>query len=796
MSASNENDQKLSSLLSQLRSSKDTKALLVQLESDLQKHSASSELLVEIFKYLLEKLQQDTISSKTISACLALLAPKTPDSLDMLLKCFEADKFLTSGYVQEVRFNIYKALLLACQKEKVFDGKVLKHALDQSEGEKDPRNLALLFDLFSNSYPNLSMDEKTQLWETLAAYFPLTFRNGSSQLLIDGSQLSSSMLYILGAPEFVKEFSNLIFDKVRGDPKEKEATIEAAAEWLSYAKERPELLASLSINLAEIESKSRKLLPDTAPIYRACISLLLTQDQLFSAKNVFLQEVANSAMKSAAVELTSAPGSVISLTIAEEWHKIIVEEEVSSSMISSFLEILFNTIEERIISKPPTLTVLCENIFAMCLSLQHKPLFTDLSVKLNNSQKLVDALASLSSESNQVKCVALTIVRLCKETTLNDEQLKSFHRLDFIYRVSRDPSLVTESINLNQMEDLIGHGIKIDTIGPKIWLREFGKVESEDYLRLERVGLMMLKDSPKYSFSEQELELAKKKILELALGGSKEQKDLIKVALELLNSFDSKILQEFKDDVPPILQRLLLKTFGIEPKFKFDRSKLEDKYYCKLLTELAKKKLLKLNEEELIELSTFGLFKALALFFLSSRENIRKLSGLLDALLKLNKGEAIIDFVQKIVEVKGSFPPIQLQKCKEIISKFMTQLNPESHKDILIHIQLFLDPENAIDKISLHLASEKILKAMLVTLVKLSDEKLKVLPTSVFEKCIDSSNDVFSVAQLLHIIPRLGSMSPKLVKFAQSNLSHPKRLVRQLAGKALNTHACGAEDAC
>lgn len=173
--------------------------------------------------------------------------------LEQFLKCLEADKFLASGYTQEVRFNIYRSITCqskACEQQLE---RVFKILLEQSEGEKDPRNLIILFEFFVKAFPLVSHDLQQKTWDLFSAYFPLNFTANAGQLLIDGEALSNNLVRIVGNPLFVSEFIALIFEKIRGDEKERAPAIHAANFWIRSARDEQSLIKQLVPKLPELE---------------------------------------------------------------------------------------------------------------------------------------------------------------------------------------------------------------------------------------------------------------------------------------------------------------------------------------------------------------------------------------------------------------------------------------------------------------------------------------------------------------------------------------------------------------
>lgn len=102
-----------------------------------------------------------------------------------ILENFDSEKFNVPAYYQETRFYSLKILLLCLEKfngKKFFNNKqveFLQIVLDAIEGEKDPRNILIKFEICAKICKfldkKLIKDYSKTIFNTLEIYYPIEF---------------------------------------------------------------------------------------------------------------------------------------------------------------------------------------------------------------------------------------------------------------------------------------------------------------------------------------------------------------------------------------------------------------------------------------------------------------------------------------------------------------------------------------------------------------------------------------------------------------------------------------------
>ena len=131
------------------------------------------------------------------------------------------DEIHIQSYSQEIRLNLLKTLEITISAAlkggylKNHYARIHSNSLNQFEGEKDPRNIIVILDIWAVS---LIDDQKSgledQIFDLIGEYYPVTFKLGQRTYLFDKTMINEKIINCLTKVIFIDKFIELIFEKL------------------------------------------------------------------------------------------------------------------------------------------------------------------------------------------------------------------------------------------------------------------------------------------------------------------------------------------------------------------------------------------------------------------------------------------------------------------------------------------------------------------------------------------------------------------------------------------------------
>lgn len=146
---------------------------------------------------------------------------KQVDEPTFLLFLSLIDDINIQSFTQEIRMNLLKAIDLVIESVASSDylnnhrAKVFSILLTQFEGEKDPRNIIVVLDIWTNAI----REEETsgleeQIFDLVAEYYPVTFKMSQKTYLFDKTLINEKLIICLTKKIFMERFLKLSFEKL------------------------------------------------------------------------------------------------------------------------------------------------------------------------------------------------------------------------------------------------------------------------------------------------------------------------------------------------------------------------------------------------------------------------------------------------------------------------------------------------------------------------------------------------------------------------------------------------------
>lgn len=187
----------------------------------------------------LKSLEADVENAVQVIAFLQTLQTHCETSknigyLRIFCEFFGNNKFNTTSYTYEVRSGMYKIILNSLnnfnknQLDKDWFSQnelvIVQSLIDQTEGEKDPRNLILVLEIWEivlNTFNPTNLEKSAKsIFEMLSVYFPITFDDENNKVLVNKSYLVESLNFCLSKPALISLFFDLILEKLEDVNKE------------------------------------------------------------------------------------------------------------------------------------------------------------------------------------------------------------------------------------------------------------------------------------------------------------------------------------------------------------------------------------------------------------------------------------------------------------------------------------------------------------------------------------------------------------------------------------------------
>lgn len=389
-----------------------------------------------LFSLFLRSLETDTENATWILAILRTLQArsvqaKTHCILKILIEFFGNNKFSTSLYTFDVRNATYKLILEALNSfvkapveaawVSANQERIVRTLVDQTEGEKDPRNLILILEIWAVVFAHFEAGvlAKTgkEVFDVLAVYFPITFDDVKNKILVNKQYMIEALNGCLSLPPLLSHFVDLILEKLEEQNKEENEAVLASI-GLLFRKSLADSDAPLSLD--PVVGKLRKKLD---------FLLFEVTDQSIegTAKEAY-KEFLGFALRS--IKKTAVVNWMTRGLLEEILGDFVAQIEKkpngknAHAAIDVLLEVIFDFPKELLLTflqrlatpfsaladKPATLIVYCESILPVLVKCAFSQEFGGL---LSDAPGLVTALGSLKAaiDGNNDPANRLTLLK-------------------------------------------------------------------------------------------------------------------------------------------------------------------------------------------------------------------------------------------------------------------------------------------------------------------------------------------------------------------------------------------------
>lgn len=428
--------------------------LLNKIFSDLPSDFLKLEQLNDLITLFTKSLETDVENALFVIEFLRTLQlkPKVSNDYNFLkvfILVFSNNKFNTTTYTFNVRNIVYKLLLdslIALEKCKIEENwakenenLILQNLMNQTESEKDPRNLILILEIWQFclhyfSQENLSKNAK-MIFEMLSVYFPITFDDENERILINKAYLIELLNTCLSRQPLTALFYDLIFEKLEEQNKEESVAVlkslsnffvilltetDQSYSFDSFANKLIKKLNFLlfEINDVIIEENSKR-------VYSEFLKFLCNKRKNSETIDWVTASICQEIFDKFLDEIASKPNGKNAHSIFD----ILLEtvHEFDRAMLSKFIEELIGKIEKSL-SKKSTLIVLIESVLPIIVKCCFHEKISEIRINLDtiNScfvSEFVDFMNLIKDKSvknNMLKFYGF-LIRVCREEELKPD---------------------------------------------------------------------------------------------------------------------------------------------------------------------------------------------------------------------------------------------------------------------------------------------------------------------------------------------------------------------------------------
>lgn len=861
-----------------------------------------------LFKLLSRALITDVMAVKNVSATFVTLknrfiASKTINFLELLVGFFEAGKFNTISYVQEVRNDVYQLLLSSLNDAlttedlerqnwlKQNQNLVIKVLLDQTEGEKDPRNLVIVLEIWDLALTNFDAQILSgfnlPIFSLLSVYFPITFENSQNRILVDRQYLTELLNACLTAPPIIGKFLELILEKLDEDDKEEKTEVmkslkvffnswpkntSASTEihkWLSRFSKKLDFFL-FNLNDASFESSAKEL-------YEDFIKFLLNFYTRQGLVDWIMLETFRNIVDRFCKEMFDKPNGKNALACFAIFEQTIIDYD--SKFLFVVLESIVYGINKLLVTeKSVILTVFLENVIPLTFKVYFNKKFTAKEVTINTEDTLrrLIHLALADQDPQKQRTFAKVIaflVRLSKNGVCKEEIALDFQNSHMLLLLTLAMLSVHKDSEVDIAEFALSHSQHAEVLETilfynfvcpsevimKLYLKtaaEAMEAEMQGKLpeieQFEHLTVFMERRLDGVKLTPQSFSIDLQKIayfynpFEISGLESKQLKNKNKLRKRLLLSLLG-FFSEHKKTIIDTFKLIERRSFGylrqvvekhsdaldgFDIHIEDDES-LSDVRFCKLIARLIELRKLKPDEKLMstirlnMSVHTSSVYILKALLKLDFEKFSPILIDTFNQFIGQNKFELILNSVQLLMNEQkhkslqaGFISPLFNQKLILLLNDFMNKNVSTFERHLFFNIKLDIvsyqiktkmiekkDLRSIVKEVSSHIrANQKDLTVVYKFLALIGDTietgtfEANDIESEDFEQFFDyfknsSVNDLKFLAMILltvdkiitHLQRNLNTNSKKVLVCSLKKLvGHPKRIIRKLAGIALN----------